>query len=343
MLRLGIIGLGMGEAHAAACASVPEVEVRAVCDTDATRLDQVAEAHSVPARATDYRELVCRPDVDAVIVASPDRFHAEHAAAAMEAGKHVLCEKPLALTHRDCAAIVEAMDRTGRLCMVAQVCRFAPGFVRARELVEAGAIGELFLAESEYAHDYSGAGGAGGWRRDPAHPREPVIGGGCHAVDLLRWVAGDVAEVSAYANHVALPEWPVNDCTVAALRFRSGVVGRLMVSIGCKRAYTMRSVFCGTRGTIVCDNTSPSLTLYTDDPMYAPEETRAQHHFTVPIEVPVGLQEKAIAAEIEHFAECAAGRRPLTMDAREGARTVATCLAIVEAARSDGSVPVAGW
>jgi UDP-N-acetylglucosamine 3-dehydrogenase len=333
----------MGEAHASACASVSGAQVCAVCDVDEARLRHVAEAHSVAARATDYRDLIGRSDVDAVIVASPDRFHAEHAVAAMEAGKHVLCEKPLALTLEHCAAIVDGMDRTGRLCMVAQVCRFAPGFVRAKELVEAGAIGEVFLAESEYAHNYAGAEGAGGWRRDPAHPREPIIGGGCHAVDLLRWVVGDVEEVSAYANHVALPEWPVDDCTVAALRFRSGAVGRLMVSIGCKRAYTMRSVFSGTRGTIVCDNTSPSLTLYTDDALYAPAEARDGHHYTVPIDVPVGLQEKAIAAEIEHFAECVAGRRPLTMDAREGARTVATCLAVVEAAHTGAPVHVTGW
>lgn len=329
---VGVIGLGMGEVHMQACRRYPNVEVRAVCDTDAARLESVASAHGVGFATTDYQELASRADVDLVIVASPDFYHAVHAVAAMERGKHVLCEKPLALTMADCETIIEAADRTGATCMVGQVCRFAPGFVRAKELVDAGAVGKLFLVESEYAHNYAGVPGAGNWRRDPDRPRHPVIGGGCHAVDLVRWVAGDVSEVAAYSNHFALTDWPTDDCTVAALRFESGAVGRLMVSIGCKRDYTMRSTFYGTKGTIIADNTSDAITVYTELPELAVDDVPQGHSYTSPLRVAVGQQEKAVAEEVGHFLEVVEGRRPLEMDAREGARTVATCLAIVASA-----------
>jgi predicted dehydrogenase len=339
-VRFGIIGLGMGAVHLQACLENPRAEITAICDSGEARLREVAASRGIPFAAADYHEIVSRDDVDAVVVASPDFLHAEHSVAAMEAGKHVLCEKPLALTLADCRAMIDAADRTGMTFMVGQVCRFAPGFVRAKELIDAGAIGELFLVESEYAHDYTNVPGVGGWRRDPAHPREPVIGGGCHAVDLLRWLAGEPVEVDAYANHRVLTDWPVDDCTVAILRFESGVVGRLMVSIGSKRAYTMRSAFYGTRGTVICDNTSPTLTLFTDDESFAPDEARGSHHFTVPIEVPVGRQEKAVPQEIDHFVDCVLGQAPVAMGAREGARTVAVCLAIVEAAHTGRRVLV---
>ena len=123
-------------------------------------------------------------------------------------------------------------------------------------LIDAGRIGELFFVESEYAHDYSTAArGWNDWRVDSNRPREPYLGGGCHAVDLLRWIAGNPSEIMAYSNHKCLTDWPVDDCTISMMKFPNNVIGKVFVSIGCKRDYTMRSVFYGTRGTIIADNT----------------------------------------------------------------------------------------
>jgi UDP-N-acetylglucosamine 3-dehydrogenase len=331
-LGIGVIGLGMGAGHLQACVAYPRSVARAICDPDEGRLAAGAQIAPDAVAVADYREVIERSDVDAVVIASPDFDHAEQCVAALRAGKHVLCEKPLALTVEDCQAIVEAAEGSGLRFMIAQVCRFAPGFVRTKELVEAGAVGELFLVESEYAHNYTGVGGVGNWRCDPSRPRPAVIGGGCHAVDLLRWVAGDVAEVTAYANHRAMPEWPVDDCTVAVLRFKSGAIGRLMVSIGCRRDYTMRSTFYGNRGTIISDNTSPTLTLYTGEPGHAPEGTPGPGRYDVPMTIPVGDQTKPVATELEAFVDAVLDGGPIPMDAREGARTIATCVAIVESA-----------
>ena len=124
--------------------------------------------------------------IDAVIIASPDQNHRQMILDSLNAGKHILCEKPLALTREDCGAIVEAVKKSDKKFMVGQICRYTPGFKQAKEIIESGAIGELTFVESEYAHDYSHIYAAGSWRSDPV--RNGVVGGGCHAVDLLRWI-----------------------------------------------------------------------------------------------------------------------------------------------------------
>jgi predicted dehydrogenase len=214
--------------------------------------------------------------------------------------------------------------------MVGQVCRFAPGFVLAKRLVERGDIGELFFVESEYAHDYTHVGGIGGWRKDPAVRREPFVGGACHAVDLLRWVAGEMVECFAYSNRKVLTDWPVDDHTIAVYRFASGATGKVMCSIGCKRPYTMRSVFYGTKGTIICDNTSPAIQLHTTGLPEAREW----------ITLPVNLASHNVSAEIDELVGCIRAGKPLVTDGREGARTVAACRAAVESAASGRPVAV---
>lgn len=272
---------------------------------------------------TDYRDLVAVPGIGLVSVASPDYYHAEQCIAAMEAGKDVLCEKPLTLTMKEGKEIAAAVTRTGRRFMIGQVCRYAPGFVLAKRMVDRGEIGKLFFVESEYAHNYRGARGIGSWRVDPR--REPVIGGGCHAVDLLRWIAGDVAEVQAYANHVCLTDWPVNDCSVGLLKFESGVIGKVMVSVGCVRPYTMRSVFYGTEGTIICDNTSPEIQVcsqrnLTGGPAFST--------------VPVNIASHNVGAEINEFVDAIVNDKPVATNVMEGLKTVATCIAIAESAKT---------
>jgi predicted dehydrogenase len=209
----------------------------------------------------DYKELLKREDLDAITIATPDQIHREIAVAAMAAGKHVLCEKPLALTVEDCKAMVAASKEYGKKLMVGQICRLAPSFVLAKELVDRGEIGEIFFMESEYAHDYAKKVGPN-WRFDPKSPRHPVTGGACHAMDLMRWIVGDPTEVFAYANKKMLAACPTDDCVIAVMKFPNEVIGKMFTSIGCKRRYTMRTCIYGSKGTIIVDNTSADLSLF---------------------------------------------------------------------------------
>jgi predicted dehydrogenase len=328
-LNVGTIGLRAG--HPRHWDGSPLVETYGVCDVDEALTQQVAEECGAPLAAIDYRNLVACEDIDIIFVASPDPFHCEHACAAMAAGKHVLCEKPMVMTLEECEQVVRAADETGVKFLVGQVCRFAPGFAMAKRLITQGAIGELFFIESEYAHDYTHIQGVGGWRVDPVRLRHPILGGGCHAVDLLRWIGGNVAEVFAYANRKVLTDWPVDDCTIATLRFAQGdVLGKIFCGVGVKRPYTMRSCFYGTSGTIICDNTSPTIQL-------ASEAWFGHQKFTT---VPVDVASHNKRAEMEQLAQAVLDDTPVELDAREGARTVATCLAAVTSAETHEPISV---
>jgi len=324
-LKVAVVGLRMGASHVTAFQSNPHCEVVIVCDTDGDRARDVAATEKVNRATTSFGEALAE-GVDIVSIATPDPVHREQCVAAAEAGKHILCEKPLALTLEDCLAIIEAVDRSGVLIMVGQVCRFAPGFVLTKSLVEDGLIGRLFLVESEYAHNYAQVRGVDDWRLHP--DRHPFIGGACHAVDLVRWIAGNVEEVHAYSNHFGLKDWPNDDCTVANFRFESGVIGSVMCSIGCQRPYTMRSCFYGTEGTIVSTNTEPTIQVSS-----ARYPTKGDFW-----EIPVEVSSHNVQREVDEFVECILeGKQPIC-DAREATRTVATCRAAIESAAS--GIPV---
>jgi predicted dehydrogenase len=329
-LGAAVIGGRMGAAHARAYAANPHTELRAVCDVDLEAARRVAAEHGAAVAVTDYRELLGRPDLQVISVASPDPWHAEQSTAALEAGLHVLCEKPMAPTLEECRRMIAAGIRAGRLLMVGQVCRFTPAFVLAKRLVEQGRIGELYYVESEYAHDYSRLPGVGGWRIDPVRKREPFLGGCCHSVDLLRWVGGEMVRCFALANRKCLPDWPVDDCTAALFELEGGGTARVLSAIGCKRPYTMRSVFWGTQGTIICDNTSPHLQLATA------EHPEVREFMTLPVTV----NNHNVTAEVGKFVAAVLGEVPLESDGREGARTVAACLAAVASAACGQPVAV---
>ena len=323
ILNVGVISCSdMAQSHMLAVKNHEQACLAAICDVDEEKLREAGDKMGVEARYTDYRELLRHPGLDAVIIVTPDQLHREMVEESLKVGLHVLCEKPLALLREDLNAIVAASRASDKKLMVGQICRFTPGFAKAKELIDAGELGDIFYVESEYAHDYQDILSENGWRSDPN--RNGVVGGGCHAVDLLRWVAGDPIEVTAYANHKMLPIVPYDDCTIAILRFENDVIGKVFVSTGCKRAYTMRSSFYGTKGTVVCDNTSPSITFYKSQ-----EENPAELEER---EIEVDIANHNTFGEFRAFADAILNDKPVPTDALQGAKTIAACMAIVDSA-----------
>jgi predicted dehydrogenase len=331
-LTVGVIGLGFGRQHLQAAIDFG-AEIAAICDTNPEKLEKYRAEHNLPAEVcyTDYRDVIANARLDAVIIATPDQLHREVAVAFLEAGVHVMCEKPLALTREDMNAIVAATQKTDKKFMVGQICRFTPAFAKAKELVEAGTIGELYYVESEYAHDYEKMlrSVPKHWRTDPL--RHGVIGGGCHAVDLLRWIAGDPTEVTAYGVHKLLPMVPYDDTTISILKFPNNVIGKIFVSTGCKRNYTMRTLLYGTKGTIICDNTSDHMQLFTigEDGMSVNEKPQI---------IPIDVNNHNALQEFHVFADAILNDTPVPTNAIEGAKSVEVCLSIVESAETDQKV-----
>lgn len=315
------IGMQFGRAHIEGALSCG-AEIGAICDCDKEALSFAGEKYNIPEdrRYTDYHDLLNKEDIDIVTVAIPDQLHKDVSIDFLKAGKHVLCEKPLALTREDIKAIVEAEKQSDAKFMVGQICRFTPAFKKAKELIESGVIGEVYFAESEYAHDYMYI--LKDWRSDPA--RHGVIGGGCHAVDLLRWLVGDPIEVMAYGSHKLLPSVSYDDATIAIMKFPDDIIGKVFVSTGCKRDYTMRTAIYGTKGTIICDNTSPTMKLYVigEDEMAHEAE-----------EIEVEVNNHNAAAEFQVFADSIINDTAVATGAVEGAKTVEVCLSIVKSAK----------
>ncbi len=340
IINVGVISCsGMAEGHMKGVINHPNARLVAICDIDLEKAQTVAKRRCVDRVYQDYRELLAQPDIDAVIIVTPDQLHKEMAVAALEAGKHVLCEKPLALTREDCKAIAEAVKKSDKKFMVGQICRYTPGFKAAKEIIDRGEIGELMFVESEYAHDYEKILRPGVWRYDPL--RNGVVGGGCHAVDLLRWIVGsDPEEVKAYSTKKIFKDLPYDDTHIAIMKFPNNIISKVFISVSCKRDYTMRSVFYGTKGTIITDNTSPTIKVYRSEingcteSALVPKKTNSE----IAVEYPVKINNHNATAEFEEFAKIILNDLPVTTTVFEGAKTLAACFAIVEAAETGETV-----
>lgn len=326
----GIIGLEFGRAHLEGALAYG-AEIGLICDCDEKALKFAGEKYDIPEEkwTLDYHDIINNKEINAVSIGIPDQLHKQVAIEMLEAGKHVLCEKPLALTKEDVAEIVQVAKKSGCVFMVGQICRFTPSFVKTKELIESGALGELYFVESEYAHDYMNiVSNKQNWRSDDK--RHGVIGGGCHAVDLLRWLAGDPVEVFAYGTHKLLPTVPYDDATCALLKFDEELMGKVFVSTGCKRDYTMRTCIYGTKGTIICDNTSPTMQLFVaDENGVAPEK---------PEIIEIDVNNHNYVKEFQVFADTIVNDKEMETSVYEGAKTVEVCLAIVESAETGEKV-----
>ena len=331
-LGAAVIALKEGLRHIKAYQSNPEIELLMICDTDTELLGQRKDEFGVPHAVSDYHEIIANPEVDIVSVATPDYYHAEQSIAALKAGKHVLCEKPMTLNLEEAEAIVNVVRETGQIFMTGHPTRFTPAFMLARKMIRRGDIGEIFMVESEYAHNYTHAKGKDNWRIDAR--RDPFIGGACHAVDLVRWIVGDdIEEAFAYANHKCLKDWPVNDAYMSLFKFKNNVIGKVMCSIGLIRPYTMRSTFYGTEGTIICDNMSDFMQVAN-----LKNSTHTGHAEFA--KFPVHVDNHNVEGEVADLVDAVLREKPLKADVVEGAKTVAACVAAVESAKTGTKVKV---
>lgn len=330
-VKLGVIGAGnFSKWHLDGIKSLENVEVVAISDVYLEKAKEKAEMFGIPNYYQDHKEVLAHEEIEAVTLPLPDQVHAQIAIDAMRAGKHVLCEKPMALNREDCVAMIKVAKETGMQLMVGQIGRYTPSFLVAKQIIESGEIGEMTFIESEYAHDYNASRGTDDWRVTPE--RHPILGGGCHAIDLIRMIAGNPEEVFGYANNMGLPGWPINEATIAVMKFPNGVIGKVFNSHGCKREYTMRTVVQGTKGTIIFDNTHPHISIYKEffrgegsDELYFGVKQK-----TARVDIHAPINNHNCAAEIGDFCTCIAEGKPVTTDGVEGASTVAVGLAIVK-------------
>ncbi|HWP43534.1 MAG TPA: Gfo/Idh/MocA family oxidoreductase [Blastocatellia bacterium] len=248
-MRIGLIGCGdIGALRAAALDRLSTLKLVSVSDIDSVRANNLARSRGA-AVVSDWRSMVSQEGIDAVIVSTPPHLHAEMCIGALEAGKHVICEKPLARTPDECQAIIEAARRADRLLATGFNYRFYPSVQKARSILDSGLIGELDHIRS-YA-GYSAAEHSHPWLHDVK-----VMGGGAlrdngiHLIDLTCYFLGDVAEVKGFAQDSFWGFEGCEDNGFVLMRNSAGRVASLQASWTEWKGYRFLIELYGTRGMI---------------------------------------------------------------------------------------------
>ncbi len=199
-VRVGIIGAGIGRQHLRGYLGASGAIVTAICDLDSDRAAQLARENGLETRIfSDYRALIEANCVDAVSVCVPNFLHATVAAACLEAGLHVLCEKPLAINALEAQLIADAAQKSGKICMVSHVLRFRDDVCALKAQIEGGKIGEIYYARA-FARRISGIPKWGGWfTNQKLAGGGPLIDTGVHILDLAWWLCGCPAPIAASA------------------------------------------------------------------------------------------------------------------------------------------------
>ncbi|MFH0965830.1 MAG: Gfo/Idh/MocA family oxidoreductase [Planctomycetota bacterium] len=312
IINVGVMGLGPnGREHLKNYQRHPNARVVAVCDADEALARRVANERGIANVYTDLG-ILDQKDIDMVAVCVPNPFHGEYTIRALEAGKHVFVEKPMALEIESLRKIVRLSRKTGLHAMAGQVLRFLPLFRTIKHLITEGIIGEIFYVEGDYIHDLRGY----------RHLEDPMGSDGVHPLDLLRWYVGEAVEVQAYSNRMIWPELQ-DPTTVAIYRFASGCIGKVTVlwtPIGPRPTAFNISVY-GSKATIRRDE----ICLAGTDRF-----------------VPIGLDPTGHPFDEEdaHFIDCLVqGREPL-INTLDGARSAAAVLVVKEAIRERRPVSI---
>ena len=336
MLRLALIGLGYwGPNYARVVTELPETELAVVCDASADALQFISSRAAGVRATTDPGEVFSAEDVDAVVIATPTSTHYELALAALVAGKHVLCEKPLAATASECDELIGAAVRGDRILFTGHTFLFNPAVRRMRELIEEGSVGRLFYAHATRTglgpirHDVNAL-----WDLAP------------HDLSILLHLF-DTEPVLVSATGQSFLREGVEDVAFAQLTFEDGGIAGIHVSW--LDPYKVRRVTAvGDHRMVVFDDVAvdEKLKLFDKGASYdaISESTRGtefgEYRAVIrdgDIHIPKIAAHEPLKEQVAAFAHCCvAGERPLT-DGEAGRRVVAVLEAATESIKRDGA------
>jgi predicted dehydrogenase len=306
-LRLALVGAGgIGRAHRNAWSKVPGAQIVAVVDVDADRAQAMAADLSAES-FTDAAAMLAAVKPDAVDVCTPPAMHQAPVEAALAAGAHVICEKPLADTPTHAFAICEAAASSGKLLMTAFCHRFHPPVARLKELIDAGALGRIGMFRNRFAGPFKGIESV--WFSNP-----DISGGGClmdtsvHSVDLFRFLVGEVKRAQGAGillNEDLRPG--VEDTAAMLLESKSGAIGVIEASWTLQGGVNVIEVY-GTEGVAEVHYWDGFPSRYKTATMDAWE--------------PLPEEGDRFVGELTHFAQAIRGEAPLAVTGHDGLRAV---------------------
>lgn len=341
MLRIGVIGGGT----IARRRHLPEIvlneyaEVGAVCDTVQERADELAKQFNATAY-TDYKKLIADPSLDAVIVCATNTTHAAMTIEALKAGKHVMCEKPMAVSLEEAQAMIDTSEKTGKMLFIAQNQRLAPAHVKAKQILKSGMLGKVITFRSIFGHP-----GCEFWAIDKKKTwffNKAVTGFGClgdlgiHKIDQLRWMMEDEF-TEVYASVETLNKRnaegaliDVEDNAIMLLKTQTGATGTITVS------WTYEYEDCST--VFYCEN--GVMTIY-GDPDYQIVIRRNDNSsdFYKVGEIPNNIVQVK-SGIIDEFVDCLRLGRPASISGKDGMEPLKVLFAAYESSRTKKAVKI---
>jgi len=323
-VRIGVIGTGsISEMHLKSYKGNPHADLVAICDVNEERARQVADKYGATKVYTDYRQLVADAEIDAVSVCTWNNTHAPISIAALQAGKHVLVEKPLCHTMEEAYEVEKAVRESGKLLQVGYVRRFDPNVKMIREFVDQGEFGELYYAK---ASTLRRLGNPGGWFADVERSGGgPLIDIGVHVIDLCWYLMGKPKATAVSANtyqklgnrgnikHLSFYKAAdydasrntVEDLASALIRFENGasIMVDVSYSLHAKKDEGLVRVY-GDKGSFEIDPEVIMVTEKNDTILNIQPQTDSPYGFS---------GDPAFQNEVDHFIDCISnGAKPIS-------------------------------
>ena len=334
-LRAGVIGGGaIAQAlHLPGYKKDPRADLIAFADPVAERHSEISEKFGRIAAYSDYRDMLAKESLDVVSVATPNAFHAEQAIAALDAGCHVLCEKPIAATLREADRILAAAKRARKKLMIGFSHRMFSGPQKCKELLAQRVIGTPFMIRVRFAH----GGPYPGWAKNSWFYKKSLSKGGAmldmgiHAIDLCHWFMGPVKNVSARAATLIKPI-EVDDNALLQLEFARGALGYIEVGWTSPPGFSGFEIY-GTKGSIICDYPK-GLSLCTGKSS-AGRDSTMQWKLLDPKPTRGGWD-----TEVEHWLDVIDGKAPHTLTGQAGRDALEVALAAYKSSETGRRITI---
>jgi predicted dehydrogenase len=234
-VRYGIIGTAniANSTHIPCIQSMAGTEIVAVCDINPEALAATQARTGAPVATADYRALLQRDDIDAVVVATPNDTHAEIVVEAFACGKHVLCEKPMAVSARDCDRMIAAADAAGKTLQIAQPYRYSPFYHQMADLLAGGAVGNVeMMWTKEFMRWGDVEPSDRAWRMYQGRSGGALVEKNCHHLDLMNWMIGArPMRVCAFGGKNVFQKPQIVDNATLICEYDNGARAMLLLSL----------------------------------------------------------------------------------------------------------------
>jgi predicted dehydrogenase len=344
-LRVGVLGAGpIAQAtHFESCAKAANADLHAICDVAEDLCTRMAITHGAAKTYFDYGQMLADPEIDAVIIATSDAFHVAATKLALDAGKHVLCEKPLGTTVEEVESLRGVLAASGKLLQVGHMKRFDAGLQSAKAFIDTE-MGDVVALKAWYCdntHRYTNTDALQPLMASSSKARKPaenpkadmrrylMLAHGCHLIDTARYLAGDIVSVRA-----RLSERSGMRCWFVETEFASGTLGHLDLTVAVRMDWHEGFTIYGQHGSVIAKTYNPWF--------YRSSDVDIFHEATGSTSRVLGADGHFYRRQLEGFADCVLNGSPMTgANLEDGIASVRAMVAIARSAEQGTSVRLA--